>query len=453
MGFTNATGTAEKPTEGRCFGVLIVACLIVTPAASFAQGPGHRPVRMLTEAEAVQRGLARPEVEALFEGEIDVARSEVLAAKRLPNPAFSYSREDSPSATSDSLEDFFWLTQRVDLSGRRGLRTEAAQRRVDATGYETERRRVELEAEIRRRFFEVLYRESRVQVVRRWSERMHAVAGIVRRQEAAGEVSAYDGRRLSREQAGAEARLQTEEASLANASERLKAFIGGGGRISPDYRVSGSLLPGASPSLDAFLATLATRPDLQGLEQQAAAAELDQKAAGRWWIPDITLGAGIKQVTEGSHQDTGPMVSATISLPVFDRNEPEASRAKAEVEVARNKRSLAWVEAVGDVRGLWQQSQALTEAARRLRKRAVNHAPELVRTAEAAYQGGETGILELLDAYRSILEAQIQALEIALSARQAGIELDRLTNRSVARSPRGRNSPPPSMRNTRRATP
>ena len=129
-------------------------------------GPGYPPARVLSEVEAVQRGLARPEVGALLEGEVDVARSDVLAARRLPNPAVSYAREDSSAATTDSLEDLFWLTQRVDLSGRRGLHTEAAQRRVDATGYETERRRLEIEAEIRRRFFEALYRETRIQVVR-----------------------------------------------------------------------------------------------------------------------------------------------------------------------------------------------------------------------------------------------------------------------------------------------
>jgi outer membrane protein, heavy metal efflux system len=452
MVFPCAADMDKKPTYGRCFWRLIIACLMATPVASLAQGPGYPPARVLTEAEAVQLGLTRPEVEALLEGEIDWARSDVLAARRLPNPAFSYSREDSRGATMDSQEDFFWLTQRVDLSGRRGLHTRAAEHRVHATAYETERRRFDLEAEIRRRFFEVLYREMRVQVVKRWSERMQAVAGIVRRQEAEGEVSAYDGRRLSREQAGAAARLQAEEASLANASERLKAFIGGEGRASLDYRVSGSLLSGSSPSLDAFLAALAARPDLQGLEQQAAAAELDQKAAGRWWIPEITVGAGVKQVSEGSHQEAGPMVSATIPLPVFDRNEPETSHAKAEVQVARNKRSLAWMEAVGDVRGLWQQAQALTEAARRLREQAVSHASELIQTAEVAYQGGEMGILELLDAYRSTLDAEVQALELEFSARQAGIELDRLTGRSVVRSPADRNDQGP-MQKARTATP
>jgi hypothetical protein len=116
MVFPCAASTAEKPTYGRCFWRLIIACLMATPVASLAQGPGYPPVSVLTEAEAVQLGLTRPEVEALFEGEID----DVLAARPLPNPAFSYSRENSRGATTDSQEDFFWLTQRVDLPGVAG---------------------------------------------------------------------------------------------------------------------------------------------------------------------------------------------------------------------------------------------------------------------------------------------------------------------------------------------
>lgn len=52
-------------------------------------------------------------------------------------------------------------------------------------------------------------------------------------------------------------------------------------------------------------------------------------------------------------------------------------------------------------------------------------AAELVRTAEAAYAGGELGILELLDAYRGALDAELQALELEWGARRARIEVDR----------------------------
>ena len=53
-------------------------------------------------------------------------------------------------------------------------------------------------------------------------------------------------------------------------------------------------------------------------------------------------------------------------------------------------------------------------------------AAELVAIADAAYQEGEYGILELLDAHRVTLGAQTRLLELSAAARRAAIELDRV---------------------------
>ena len=53
-------------------------------------------------------------------------------------------------------------------------------------------------------------------------------------------------------------------------------------------------------------------------------------------------------------------------------------------------------------------------------------AAELVAIADAAYEEGEYGILELLDAHRVTLGAQLRLLELSAAARGAGIELDRV---------------------------
>ena len=45
--------------------------------------------------------------------------------------------------------------------------------------------------------------------------------------------------------------------------------------------------------------------------------------------------------------------------------------------------------------------------------------------ADAAYRGGELGILELLDAFRGAVDDELQGLELALLARRARIELER----------------------------
>jgi cobalt-zinc-cadmium efflux system outer membrane protein len=217
--------------------------------------------------------------------------------------------------------------------------------------------------------------------------------------------------------------------------------------------VEGTLLPPVPPApLESQLAALTARPDLRGLEQRVAAAELEQKAAIRWWFPEIALGAGIKQIAQGPFDDLVPLVSTAIALPVLDRQQPERSRADAQAQLARSQRNLLLARAAGDVRGLWQQANRLSNAARRFREKTVQLSPELIRIAEAAYRGGETGILELLDAHRSRLEADLQTLDLELSARQAGIELDRLTGRSVVRSLADRNDQG-SMRKARTATP
>jgi cobalt-zinc-cadmium efflux system outer membrane protein len=431
MGFSWVISLPEKPIVYR---YLCLWCMVALgPSAALCQPPTQAlSGGVLTETEAVRLGLSRPEVMALREGEIGIAQSEVMAVQRWLNPEFSYTREPASSIPGDPDQDYFWLTQRLDLSGRRGLRTEAAERRVRAVTHENELRWIELEAEIRQRFYEILQRERRVGAVRQWAGRMKDIADIVRRLEAAGEVSTYDLQRLLRERGSAEARLEAEQAGLAQTRERLNALLGLQEPRAPEHRVEGTLLPPTPPApLESQLAALAARPDLLGLEQRVAAVELEQKAATRWWLPEIALGAGIKQIAQGPFDDSVPLVSTAIALPLLDRQQPERSRADAQAQLARSQRSLLLAQAAGDVRGLWQQANRLSNAAHRFREKTAQLSPDLIRIAEAAYQGGQTGILELLDAYRSALETELQALDLELNARQAHIELDRLTGRSL----------------------
>jgi cobalt-zinc-cadmium efflux system outer membrane protein len=116
-----------------------------------------------------------------------------------------------------------------------------------------------------------------------------------------------------------------------------------------------------------------------------------------------------------------------LPLPLFDRHQDEALRARAEERLAWGRSAEALAMAEGEVRGLWAESRRLTTAARHYREQTARTSAVLVRTAEAAYRGGELGILELLDAHRSVLEDELQALDLEMAARRARIELDRIT--------------------------
>lgn len=378
----------------------------------------------LTEAASLRLGLARPELADLARGALEEAEADAEEAGLWSNPTLELGRERMNNAPG-SREQTWRLSQPIDIGGRRGLRREAGERRVDAARSGNALRRAEQVAQIRRDFHAALFKQSVVDVTAAWVERFARVDGKVAHLQKAGEVSGYDRRRLARERQAAEARLATERGELARTRARLAASIGRGDLA--DAPLAGKLLPDTAPALEAALARLDTRPDLAALGYKAEAADLERRAAGRGWLPEVTVGIGGKRVDDGVTRDSGNMLTLAIPLPLFDRQQTGDRRAAAQALNARADQRLARGRAEGELRGLHRQLGHLITVAADYRREAAADAPELLRIAEAAYQGGESSLLELLDAYRGALEAETTALELEWKAREARIDYDLLT--------------------------
>ncbi|MHB0962524.1 MAG: TolC family protein [Gemmatimonadaceae bacterium] len=386
--------------------------LLALPLAARAQSP-------LLEAEAVRLGLARTDLADLERGAVLAAEADVRAASLFPNPTLSY----TPERVGDSPQKTWMLGQTFDVSGRRGLRREAASRWVAVVAASNASRRIYVAAEIRRSFHEVLFRQEVIRATETWTQRFAQVVGMVDKLAGAGEASGYDRRRLARERQTADARLAADRAELDRALARLEALTGATGVPA----VSGDLLPLPLPPIETALGRLEQRPDLQALSRRAEAAELEGRVARRGGIPDVTVGIGPRWVYTGTTQDNGVVLSLSAPLPVFNREQASQQRAAAEAQQARAEYRLTRARTEGELRGLYRQVEGLRATAVDYRTRAVATSPELLRIAEAAYRGGESSLLELLDAYRGALEAEITVLELGQRAREARIEYDLLT--------------------------
>lgn len=397
---------------------LLPIVLLTLHCAAWAQ------TATLTEADAVRRGLARPELSDLDTAQVDIARSNVMAASMLPNPTLGYTNDQGRSSNL-SNEETWVLSQSFDLSGRRGLRREAAELRVEAAYSGNRLRHAEWATEIRHRFHETLFKQDVVRVTEAWAQRFKRVEGIVEKLAKAGEASGYDRRRLARERQNAELRLTASKSDLDRAAQRLTALIGTPGDA-PD-KVVGELLPVLPQALADAIRDIERRPDLQVLSRRAEAADLEGKAAARGWIPDVTLGVGPKRRETVAGTENSTVVTVSVPLPLFDRQQAGQQRAAAEALNARGEFNLARARAEGELRGLYRQLERLILAAKDYRTSALAETPELLRIAEAAYKGGESSLLELLDAYRGALDTEINALELDWKARQARIEYDLLT--------------------------
>lgn len=378
----------------------------------------------LREEDAVARVLARPEVRALLDADVELARAAAADAGAWPDPELSYEREDlDGEITPGSREETFGVRQTFDLSARRFGRWRAARQQVAASELGREFRLQERAAAVRALFRETLAQQRRLEEVRRWAERLGRMADSMARRFEAGDVSAYDRGRIDRERASGAARLAIEEARLTALAARLAADLG-----QPDAPVpvlEGTLLdPTPLPARDGLRERIASRPDLRALEREVRAAAIARGAARRWWIPDPSVGAGVKRTAAGDAREEGWILEIGVPLPLFDRGKGERLRAGAELRARQARLRLATDAALARAGGLHAQAARLQEAARAFRAEAVEPAAPLVEAAEAAYDAGELGILELLDAYRSALDAHLQALEIEEDAARARIELD-----------------------------
>ena len=413
--YSPRTGWARRLRIWPTF-VVFIAFIPAAPAAD---------LRALTERQAVELALARPVYRELEAARLSIAGSAVTEANQLPNPVVAWERDRVSGAAGRSTESTARVFQTFDFSGRRALRREAAGIRVDAARFDQEERRLNTVVEVRRLFGEALYRQELGNAYARWLQRIESATKIVRNLVKAGEASGYDRRRLEREAQTAKARAAGIAADYARMREAMAGLIGTpGGNVTT---LAGELLPANAPALDALQSALRQRPDLASLDAQANAYDRERTAAERAWIPDVTLGVGYKRVEETNRTDTGPILALSIALPLFDRGDANQQRAQARASTLRAEQSLTYVKVEADLRGIWRQATELRLAAASFRRDSLGSSRELTRIAEAAYRGGEGNVLELLDAYRTELEAQTTTLDLEWRARLARIELDLLS--------------------------
>ncbi len=382
----------------------------------------------LTEAEAVARMRAEyPHVTALRLGVRELAadaRERTLAA----NPAVAYTREEAGAV----VDDFLLVSQELPLWGRRGLLGEAAGHGVAARSAAAAGRLLAIEAELRLVFTDLLLAQDRVGTLEAGVGRLDALITVLRTREEEGEGSRFDRLRAEREVAEVDADLALAGIDRRRAQARLAAFFAEG--TDPDGLSAAGRLddyPASPVPASAAGSAPERRPEYRALGLEAERWGAEERAARRLRLPSAQVTGGMKRSGVLGSLDTGFVVGASLSVPVFNRGQAQAARAAAAgARVEAERRSLA-ARIAAEVHAASAAAAGARELAERYRDDSVSRAAELVAIATAGYEEGEFGILELLDAHRVSLSAELRALELSASARRAAVELDRATGREM----------------------
>ena len=374
----------------------------------------------LTESQVVaQLGAESPRVQAARSA-VDVARADILAAARWPNPRVTFNRE----AVAGVAENMFMVSQPLPINGRRRLEVSAATARVEASSSRAENQISRVRTDLRLAFTDLWAAQERERELVRTRDRLSELAAILGRREAAGDAAGFDRLRADREVLDADATRAMATTERVQAQAILTGYLA----VPPAPATLEAIKPAPSstmiPTVDELMARAETaRGDLAALARELDAAGFAEQAAGRRAIPEPEVVAGTK-TSNAAGGDVGSIVSVHVAVPLFDRGRPEraaaqarARQVRAEADVLRQTiraQIAAWRAAVVERRAMAERHRTALGAG----------AEQIERIAQVSYDAGERGILELLDAHRTAAAARVRQVELDAAVREAEIELE-----------------------------
>jgi len=152
---------------------------------------------------------------------IEVARADVQAAGRWPNPRVTYNRESVAGVT----EHITTIGQVLPITGRRPMEVDAASATVDAAASRATDQLRRLRADLRLAFAELVGAQQRERELMAVRDRLQDLAGVLARREAAGEAAGFDRLRAEREVIEVDMDRAGAAAERARAQAALSGFL------------------------------------------------------------------------------------------------------------------------------------------------------------------------------------------------------------------------------------
>ena len=338
-------------------------------------------------------------------------------------------REGQPSQRSDASNITFSASYEVDLFGRNAAGVRAADASYRASGFDRDAARLTLIAGVATSYFEVLSLRGRLAIARENLAIAERVLSLVEVRARNGAASQLDVERQHAQVLSQRAALlpleQLEKQTLA----ALAVLIG---RVPEGFGVKAASLadlriPEVNPGLPAEL--LVRRPDLAAAEAQVAAANGNVAAARAALLPSIEL-TGSAGLTSAALLTflSGPQSAVSLALslfqPIFD-----GGRLRGQVAVSESReRELAEAYRKAILSAFSDVEQALVAVSRSAQREAIQveaqqRARNALRLAEIRYREGADDLLTVLEAQRTLFQAEDQLASIRFDRLSATVAL------------------------------
>jgi cobalt-zinc-cadmium efflux system outer membrane protein len=388
-----------------------------------------QPQGPITLREAVALALEHSPSLRSFDWGRRAAEARTVQAGRRTNPTVSATLEDvGASSATVQPQATIQLGQLVELGGKRAARQQLASANTALAGWDYEAARLDVLTQVSSSFVGVLAAQDAVQQTATALKLAEQVRTVVGDRVTAGVVSPIESTRA--DVLVATAQIEHDQARHAlDAGRRQLAALWGGADATFTQAVGALLEMPAVPSFASLDAALPKTPEearwTSEVEQRVAALALALASK----VPDVTLSAGYRRFT--SEGRNAFMVGATIPIPWFDRNKDGIRAAEADVERARATAAAVSQDLRSRLAAAYRDVVSARDAVTVLRTTVIPAAQSVFDAVQEGYQLGRFGLLDVLDAQRTLSDAHRRHLDAVTRFHVAVTHVERLTDRPL----------------------
>ncbi|RZL04250.1 MAG: TolC family protein [Rubrivivax sp.] len=349
--------------------------------------------------------------------ELEATEGATRQAEALPNPELSALLEDTRRETRTTT---WQLNQPVELGGKRSARRRVAQSARQQAESDLAGRRSQVKAQLQAAFHGLAVAQEQLRLVDELGRLASRAREAATKRVAAGKVSPVEEVKAKVAEAQSRSALAGARSEWRAARQQLLMALG-----DPTVRfdrIDAHLAP--LPSLAAWTGIgerVEASPALARAQHEIQRREALTEVERAKGIPDVTVNLGVKRDAPSGRQQ--PVLGFSLPLPLFDRNQGALLEASRREDKARAEQDALQASLMAQATDAFEQLSTALALVQALREEVLPGARQALDAATKGYDMGKFNFMDLLDAQRTLFDAETQALAATAQAFRADARL------------------------------
>ncbi|GJQ50691.1 heavy metal RND efflux outer membrane protein, CzcC family [Candidatus Kuenenia stuttgartiensis] len=409
------------------FAISFNTTLVIASDLEFKQKEKH-----LTIEDAVNIAINNNPIIMSKKHTVGAAQGKIKQAQLMPNPEITLLTEEIPTEEIglNQSQNMVSLSQKLEIGGKRGLRTDVAKKEKNILSFDVQTTIWNITAQTKKAFFDLLTAQDELNLAKKTVEIAMSLKNLSDKKFKVGDISKLGVLKAEVELSNAKTTVVEAERNMFNATKRLQTVMGTTGaplqKLVPIPVTDAPLLK--LEKLEEL--SLKNYPELQAQKSIVNLSLLKVKEAKRKMIPDIDVSIGYKRLS-ATDDDT---IQAGISLPLpfFNRNQGNIIEAKELSHKSKDDEAAARNKLLLQLDNAYSMYASTRELVRSFIDTIVPQAEESLKMSKQGYEHGEFDFLEVLDAQRTLVTANVSYLKALNDLFTSITEIERLVGVKIS---------------------